>query len=105
MIDGWRAAGTCGVVSCSALKRSYRAMLLTDPHEVLLVYMRGTKDVVHERMAARHEHFMPLALLDSQFATLEEPGPDEHPVVLSIEQPPAATVNVLIRKLAELRPA
>lgn len=104
VIDGWRAAGKSGVVSCSALKRAYRDVIVTDPAEVKLVYMRGTKEKVHERMSGRHEHFMPLALLDSQFATLQEPTPDEHPIVMSIEQPAVASVGLIIRKLAELRP-
>jgi gluconate kinase len=47
----------------------------------VLAYLKGSRDLIHQRMAARHEHFMPIALLDSQFTTLEEPTPDEHPIV------------------------
>jgi carbohydrate kinase (thermoresistant glucokinase family) len=104
VIDGWRAAGQCGVVTCSALKRAYRDILLTDRTEVRLAYLRGSKDLIHDRMARRHEHFMPVALLDSQFATLEEPAEDEHPIVLPIELPPHELMTMLIRRLAELRP-
>jgi gluconokinase len=50
-------------------------------------------------MAARSGHFMPVGLLESQFDTLEEPGPDEHAIILPIEQPPAALTHVLIRLL------
>jgi carbohydrate kinase (thermoresistant glucokinase family) len=105
VIDGWRRAGQSGVVTCSALKRAYRDKIVTDPQEVKIAYLRGTRDTIGRRMAARHEHFMPVALLDSQFATLEEPQPDEHPIVLSIDQPAGAIATILIRKLAELRPA
>src|ERR1700756_1603810 len=72
-IDGWRARGECGVPTCSALKGSSRGVIIGDPQDVVLVYLKGSRDLIHRRMAARHEHFMPIALLDSQFATLEEP--------------------------------
>jgi carbohydrate kinase (thermoresistant glucokinase family) len=104
VIDGWRAAGQCGVVTCSALKRAYRDIILTQRDEVRLAYMRGAKELIRDRMARRHEHFMPVALLDSQFATLEEPAADEHPIVLPIELPPHELITLLIRRLAELRP-
>jgi gluconate kinase len=52
-------------------------------------------------MAARKNHFMPPALLDSQFATLEVPTEDEHPIVVSIEPPPDAIVDEVVRKLKE----
>src|SRR5665213_1273198 len=69
-IDGWRRHGESGVLTCSALKRSYRDIIIGDRSDVALVYLKGSRDLIHRRMAARHEHFMPLALLDSQFATL-----------------------------------
>jgi gluconokinase len=70
-IDDWRARGESGVLTCSALKRSYRNIIIGNRREVTLVYLRGSYDLIRRRMAARHEHFMPLALLDSQFATLQ----------------------------------
>ncbi len=88
-IDGWRARGECGVLTCSALKRSYRNIIIGDRHDVVLVYLKGSHDLIHRRMAARHEHFMPIALLDSQFAILEEPTPDEHPVIVDVDGKPA----------------
>jgi gluconokinase len=72
-IDGWRARGECGVLTCSALKRSYRDIIIGDRHGVVLAYLKGSRDLIHQRMAARHEHFMPIALLDSQFATWKSP--------------------------------
>jgi gluconokinase len=83
-IDGWRARGQSGVVTCSALKRSYRDIIVGDRPEVRLVYLKGSPDLIRRRMAARHGHFMPTTLLDSQFSTLEEPSPDENPIVVDI---------------------
>ena len=83
-IDGWRARGESGVVTCSALKRSYRNIIIGDRPEVRLVYLKGSPDLIRRRMAARHGHFMPAALLDSQFSILEEPSPDENPIVVDI---------------------
>jgi gluconokinase len=80
-IDGWRARGESGVLTCSALKRSYRDIIIGDRPGVTLVYLKGSYDLIRRRMTARHEHFMPVALLDSQFATLQEPAPDEHPII------------------------
>jgi gluconokinase len=51
---------------------------------VTLVYLRGPRDLIRRRMATRHEHFMPVALLDNQFATLQEPTPDEHPIIVDV---------------------
>ena len=98
-IDGWRSRGESGVVTCSALKRTYRDILIGDRPDVTLVYLRGSRELIQQRMAARHEHFMPVALLDSQFATLEEPGPDERPVVVDIGGRPAEIVAEIVRQL------
>jgi gluconokinase len=96
-IDGWRARGECGVLTCSALKRSYRDIIIGDRHDVvLLVYLKGSRDLVRRRMIARHEHFMPVALLDSQFATLEEPTPDEHPIIVDIAGKPAEIAHEIV---------
>jgi carbohydrate kinase (thermoresistant glucokinase family) len=98
-IDAWRTQGKAGVVTCSALKRAYRDVLIGERREVRLVYLRGSHELIHARMAARHEHFMPLGLLDSQFATLEEPGPDERPIVVDVGGTPAQIVAEIIRQL------
>jgi carbohydrate kinase (thermoresistant glucokinase family) len=93
-IDGQRRIGTGGVVSCSALKRAYRRVIIGERRDVQLVYLRGDRDAIATRLAARTDHFMPTSLLDSQFATLEEPGSDERPIVvdasLSIDEIVAA---------------
>ena len=98
-IDDWRSHDKSGVVTCSALKRTYRDILIGDRPDVTLVYLRGSRELIQQRMAARHEHFMPVALLDSQFATLEEPGPDERPVVVDIGGRPAEIVAEIVRQL------
>jgi carbohydrate kinase (thermoresistant glucokinase family) len=100
-IDDWRARGECGVLTCSALKRSYRDIIIGDRHDVVLVYLKGSRDLINQRMAARHEHFMPVALLDSQFATLEEPTPDEHPIIVDVSGKPAEIVDEIVRRLED----
>jgi carbohydrate kinase (thermoresistant glucokinase family) len=91
-IDAWRAAGNCGVVTCSALKRSYRAFLTKGRGDVRVVYLHGDMALIAKRLAARNGHFMPSGLLASQFAALEEPGPDEHAIRVEVDQPVAKIV-------------
>src|SRR3984893_12553924 len=62
-IDGWRQAGKSGVITCSALKRSYRDFLTSGRPEVRVVYLHGDRTVIAARMAARQGHFMPTAVL------------------------------------------
>ncbi len=100
-IDDWRAAGEGGVVTCSALKRAYRDIIVGNRPEVVLVYLRGSPELIHRRMAARHEHFMPVKLLDSQFGILEEPAPDEHAIVVDIAAEPAKIVVTIMRDLKQ----
>jgi carbohydrate kinase (thermoresistant glucokinase family) len=100
-IDAWRAQGDSGVLTCSALKRSYRDIIIGDRADVTLVYLKGSYDLIRKRMAARQEHFMPVGLLDSQFATLEEPAPDEHPILADIDQRPAEIAADIVRQLEE----
>lgn len=98
-IDGWRARDESGVLTCSALKRSYRDIIIGNRTDVTLVYLKGSRDLIHRRMAARHEHFMPVALLDSQFATLQEPTPDEHPIAVDVGGRPAEIVAEIVHRL------
>ena len=65
----------------------------------MLLYLRGSRALIGARMAARKNHFMPAGLLDSQFATLEEPGPDERPIVVDIGPAPSAIVDALQERL------
>jgi len=98
-IAGWQARGEAGVLTCSALKRSYRDIIIGDRPEVALVYLRGSHDLIARRMAARHEHFMPTALLASQFATLQEPTPDERPIVIDVDGPPGEIADKIAQRL------
>jgi carbohydrate kinase (thermoresistant glucokinase family) len=98
-IDERRAAHEPGVVSCSGLRRAYRDVLRDDRPEVRIVFLHGTRDVIGRRLVARHGHFMPAALLDSQFEALEEPAPDEHAVVVSVEATPPEIVGEIVKAL------
>jgi carbohydrate kinase (thermoresistant glucokinase family) len=100
-IDARRQAGESVVVACSALRRAYRDMLIDGHQDVLVVYLRGSKDLIAGRMAGRTGHFMPPALLDSQFATLEEPSPDEHAIVESVELPAATIIEQVLARIGE----
>jgi gluconokinase len=96
VIDGWLERGACGVLTCSALKRSYRDIIVGGRSRVRLVYMEGERGALARRMAARHEHYMPVALLDSQLATLEPPAAEERPITVPVgRDPPAAAALVL----------
>jgi gluconokinase len=98
-IDATREAGRHGVVACSALKRRYRDVLIDGRADVRLVFLSGDQDLIARRIAARHEHFMPAALLRSQFEALEAPAPDEHPITVSVAPPPQEIVDAIIAAL------
>lgn len=99
-IDKTRRANGHGVIACSALKRRYRDVLIGDRRAVRLIYLKGDETLIARRIAARHEHFMPQGLLNSQFEALEEPGPDENPVTVSIEQKPSEIVKRILSSLS-----
>ena len=88
-----------GIVSCSALKRAYRNRIGAKREGVRLVYLLGSQDMVAARLAARTDHFMPPGLLATQFAALEEPGPDERALVVGIAMPPAFMAKTIVDKL------
>jgi carbohydrate kinase (thermoresistant glucokinase family) len=98
-IDRTRGSGGRGIIACSALKRRYRDVLIGDRADVRLVYLKGDEALVARRIATRHEHFMPRSLLHSQFEALEEPGPDEFPIVVSIEPAPREIVARVVSAL------
>jgi gluconokinase len=102
--DELQAAGHSAVVACSALKRAYRDILIGDRRDTVLIYLRGSKALIAERMEARPGHFMPPALLDSQFATLEEPSAEERPIVRDIDGPSDETIADAVRQLKERKP-
>ena len=85
--------------ACSALKRAYRDIVVGDRPDVGLVHLRGSRELIGRRMAARKGHFMPTALLDNQFATLQEPAPEERAIAVDIGGTPAEIVEEILRLL------
>jgi gluconokinase len=95
-----RKAGTVGVVTCSALKRAYRDIVTAGkPSDVRLVYLKGDFALIEARLRARKGHFMPTALLKSQFDALEAPTADENAIVVSIDATPGEIAEDVLRKL------
>ncbi|MBR0714816.1 gluconokinase [Bradyrhizobium liaoningense] len=92
-------AGAHIIIACSALKHSYRDVLLRGRDDVRFVFLRGTQELIAERLARRKGHFMPPGLLTSQFKTLEPPDSAEHVVTVSIDAPVEAIVNDALRQL------
>lgn len=99
-IDARIAAREPGVIVCSALRRAYRDVLTRGRAEVGLVYLEGTRALIAQRLAARQGHFMPIQLLDSQFAVLEPPAPEERAIAVGIEGDPDAIVDAILLRLA-----
>jgi gluconokinase len=87
-IDAQIERGSPGVITCSALKRAYRDRIRAGRRTIALVFVEGDHDLIARRLEGRDGHFMPRALLGSQFATLEPPTPDEHPIIVSAGDPP-----------------
>jgi ribose 5-phosphate isomerase A len=98
-IDGQRARKQPGIITCSALKRSYRQTVIGARPEVRLVYLRGGLDLIAQRLAGRDGHFMPASLLQSQIDTLEEPQPDEDPLTVDVGAPAGQVADEIIRIL------
>jgi gluconokinase len=88
------------IVTCSALKRSYRTIIIGQRAHVRLVHLVGDKALIGARMAQRRNHFMPTSLLDSQFATLEPPQADEHPLNVPVDADPDTLVATILTQLS-----
>jgi ribose 5-phosphate isomerase A len=95
-IDHQRAKKQPGIITCSALKRSYRQIVIGERPEVRLVYLRGSRDLIARRLSGRHGHFMPASLLQSQFDALEEPGPEEDPLIVDVGPPAGQIAETII---------
>ena len=89
--------GKSGVIACSALKQIYREMLEQNLPNVQFVYLKGSYELILQRLRARQGHYMRPALLQSQFDTMEEPG---RALVVDIEQSPAEIINQIRRTFA-----
>ena len=95
-IDAWRRRGERGVITCSALKRHYRDIIIGNRSDVRLIYLEGSPALIRQRLDVRRGHFMPPALLDSQFAALEPPGGDEDGITVSVDRP----VDAIVARIA-----
>jgi len=99
-IDDWRRSGISGVITCSALKHTYRRVLADGRPQVRFVYLKGDAALLSHRLARRRGHFMPPSLLASQFDDLEPPAPEEGALVVGVGQPVEAQVEAIVRSLA-----
>jgi gluconokinase len=96
-IDARLDRGENAVVTCSALREKHRAVLLGGDPRVKLVYLRGTRELLWQRINSRQGHFMKPAMLDSQLATLEEPG---NALVVDIAPAPGEIIAGIRRAIA-----
>ena len=99
-IDQRLAAHEPGIITCSNLKRAYRRITIGSRHGVRLVFLKGDEQVIRDRIVRRQHRYMPSTLSRSQFETLEEPGEDEHPIIVTVHCSIARTVTELLRQLA-----
>ncbi len=101
-VGAWQVAhaGSGGVTSCSALRRSYRDVLREFVPDQVFLHLAGERDVVARRVAGRPGHFMPSALVDSQYATLEPLGADERGTAIDLDRPVDELVDAAVAALA-----
>ncbi|MFG2605243.1 gluconokinase [Streptomyces sp. NPDC048514] len=95
-------AGLGGVVSSSALKRAYRDRLRAVAPGAVFLHLTGDRKLIEDRMAQRQGHFMPTALLDSQFATLQPLEQDEAGVSVDVGGSPQEITERAVRALDAL---
>jgi len=98
-IDARLAAGEPGLVTCSALKRAYRDLLIDHRDTVRILYLHADRATIEDHLAKRTGHFMPPTLLESQLQTLEEPEPDEHPITVEVADTVGDTVRAILEAL------
>jgi gluconokinase len=104
-IDARIAEGEGGVITCSSLKRAYRDRLRNARPQVRFVYLEGPHNLIAQRVAARQHAYMPASLLDSQFADLQPPTPDEQALAVDVRLPLAEKVDRTVHWLGEDAPA
>ena len=92
-------AGANGIITCSALRRSYRDVINRRGKGVVFVFLSGSRATIAPRLAARRDHFMPAALLESQYADLESPGPEEPAVTVDVAPPPTVIAQEVLDAL------
>ncbi|MFF2620390.1 gluconokinase [Oerskovia jenensis] len=103
-LDQQAAEGDSAVVTCSALKRTYRDLLRTAHGRVRFVHLTGSPELLEERMTHRSGHFMPASLLPSQLATLEPLADDEDGITLDVGTPPEELVEQILASSAQPHP-
>lgn len=98
-IGEWNQTGGA-VLACSALKNSYREVLKRNPagfdNLIMFIYLKGSKENIHQRLKDREGHYMPPELLDSQFHDLEEP---KHAITVNINQSPELILKYILKHL------
>ncbi|GAB2907725.1 gluconokinase [Paraburkholderia jirisanensis] len=97
-IEEKQRANETAVFTCSSLKRSYRDILRDGDSDVCFVYLKGTREVLEQRLHTRTGHFFDPSLLTSQLDTLEEPSDDEA-ITVSIELAPEQIVDSVLEQL------
>lgn len=95
-IDGRLERDEHLILACSALKQSYRQILGIDQRTVISVYLKGTVELLEERLRSRHHQYMNNALLTSQVQTMEEP---QGGIIIDIDQSPESICSEIIGKL------
>lgn len=89
------AAGESAVATCSALKRSYRDLLLCGRPDATMVFLDADREELLRRLSTRQGHFFPQRLLDSQLADMEPPEADEH--VLTVQNDEAGAAQIVTK--------
>ncbi|HQT47490.1 MAG: carbohydrate kinase [Acidocella sp. 20-63-7] len=101
-IEAWREAGQSGIVACSALRAAYRRTIEGGGDDVWFVHLAGGHDLIAQRLITRQGHFMPIGLLDSQFATLEPPALPEKAITLDVAVGPEALADAALAALRDV---
>lgn len=97
-IRGARESDASLVLSCSSLKRRYRDLLRAGDPDLIFVHLSGSRELIAARMQARPGHFMPLALLDSQFRDLEPLQADERGIAIDIDAMPQQMIDQVLQR-------
>ena len=98
-VDQRLHAGQSGIITCSALKRTYRNVIDRRRRGLVFIFLDGPPKAISLRLASRHSHFMPPKLLQSQFKDLEPPAPEEPAIRFDVDAPPQQIVDEVIGKL------
>ncbi|RUQ99166.1 gluconokinase [Labedella endophytica] len=99
LIDAGLVEGHPTIVACSALRKSYRDLIRRHAPDAIFVHLRGSSELIADRMGARDHEYMPTTLLGSQLATLEPIEPDEHGIVVDVTSAPDTLADQIIAQL------